>query len=274
MAVEHIVILLAAGVCAGFAAGLLGLGGAFITTPVQYVVYTSMGLATDVAVKLAFGTSLLVVLPTAVSGAWRHSRREAVWWRAAVIMGIFSLIGSFIGATLATHLAGASLKVAFGGVYLVIAIRLLTARLAEVKRVPRDNLWLWIAWAFPIGIVTGILGIGGGVMLVPVMVVSLRFNMHLAVATSLAMMIFTSTGGVTGYIVYGLNVPSLPAYSFGYVNLPAWFLLTVGSVGMAQVGAVTAHKLPAKQLRYVFIAIMFYMGLRMVGVFDWLGWPL
>ena len=96
--------------------------------------------------------------------------------------------------------------------------------------------------------------------------------MHSAVATSLAMMIFTSIGGVIGYIVNGLGVPNLPAYSIGYVNLPAWFLLAVTGVGMAQVGAITAHKLPAKQLRYIFIAVMFYMGLKMLGLFDWLGW--
>ena len=126
---------------------------------------------------------------------------------------------------------------------------------------------------YPIGLITGILGIGGGVLAVPILVLALKFSMHNAVATSLAVMIFSSIGGVIGYIVNGLGVPNLPAYSIGYVNLPAWFLLAITSVGMAQVGAITAHKLPAKQLRYIFIAVMFYMGLKMLGVFDWLGWP-
>lgn len=85
-------------------------------TPVQYMLYISMGLTTDLAIKLAFGTTLLVVLPTAVSGAWRHSRKEAVWWKAAITMGGFGLIGGFIGATLAAHLPGTALKVAFGAI--------------------------------------------------------------------------------------------------------------------------------------------------------------
>jgi hypothetical protein len=122
--------------------------------------------------------------------------------------------------------------------------------------------------------VTGIIGIGGGILMVPVMVLALRFRMHNAIATSLAVMIFTSTGGVIGYLINGLGVPNLPAYSIGYVNLPAWFLLAVTSVGMTQVGAITAHKLPAKQLSYIFVALMFYMGLKLLGVFDWLGWPI
>jgi len=274
MAIEHIIILLVTGIVAGFAAGLLGLGGGFIMTPVQYMVYTSMGLATDMAIKLAFGTTLLVILPTAASGAWRHSQKKAVWWKAAIVMGGVSLIGGFIGATLATHLPGVALKIAFGGIYLAVAVRMLTTRQLEVEQAPRDNPWLWMACAFPIGIITGILGMGGGVIAVPVMALALRFKMHNAVATSLAMMIFTSTGAVTGYIINGFGVPNLPAYSIGYVNMLSWFLLVVTSFGMAQVGAMTAHKLPAKQLGYIFIAIMFYMGLRMLGVFDWLGWPM
>jgi uncharacterized membrane protein YfcA len=274
--IAHIIILLATGVGAGFGSGLLGLGGAFIMTPVQYMIFTSMGISTDIAIKLAFGTSLLVVLPTAVSGAWRHSTKGAVWWKLAVVMGGCGVVGAFGGATLASYLPGAGLKIAFGAIILLSGIRMLTAKPSQIEAEPKDNPWLWAAWAIPIGFISGIFGIGGGVVMVPVMMLALRFKMHNAIATSLAVMLFTSTGGVIGYIINGLGVPELQdlAYTIGYVNLPSWFLLAVTSVGMAQVGAITAHKLPAKQIRYIFIVIMFYLGLKMLGVFDWLGWPL
>ena len=151
---------------------------------------------------------------------------------------------------------------------------MLTARPPKVELEPRDNLWLFVAWSVPIGLLTGILGIGGGIMAVPVMVMALKFKMHTAVATSLAMMLFTSIGGIIGYIVNGIGVPDLPPYSIGYVNLPSWLLLAVSSIGMAQIGAITAHRLPARKLRYIFVILMFYLGFRMLGVFDWLGWPL
>jgi uncharacterized membrane protein YfcA len=137
-----------------------------------------------------------------------------------------------------------------------------------------DNPWIWAAWAAPLGLITGVFGIGGAIVLIPVMVLALKFKMHNAVATSLAVMIFTSIGGITGYITNGLGVPGLPPYSIGYVNLPSWFLLTLTSIGMAQIGAITAHKMPARWLKYIFIIIMFYIGLKMLGVFDWLGWPI
>jgi len=272
--ITHIIILLATGVVAGFSSGLLGLGGAFIMTPVQYMVFTGMGIPEEIAIRLAFGTSLLVVLPTAASGAWRHNRMGAVWWKAALVMGGCGVIAAFGGATLAAHLPGVGLRIAFGAFILASAIRMLTAREPQLEEKPRDNPWLWVGWAVPIGFISGVFGIGGGILMVPVMVLALRFRMHTAIATSLAVMIFTSTGGVIGYIVNGLGLPHLPPYSIGYVNLPVWFLLVITSVGMAQLGTVTAHKLPARQLGYVFVALLFYMGLKMVGVFEWLGLPL
>ncbi|HUV55811.1 MAG TPA: sulfite exporter TauE/SafE family protein [Dehalococcoidales bacterium] len=274
MTIPYIIILMATGMVAGFASGLLGVGGAFIMTPVQYILFTNMGILPDVAIKLAFGTSLLVVLPTAISGTWRHHKKGVVWWKAAIIMGSCGSIAAFGGATLATRLPGEALKIAFGAVVLAAGIRMLTAELPPVEQQPEDKPWLWVACAVPIGLVSGILGVGGAILIIPVTVIVLRFSMHYAIALSLAMMMFTSIGGVIGYIVNGLDVAGLPPYSVGYVNLPSWLLLTVASVGMAQVGAVISHRLQGRYLKYIFTTVLFLLGLRMLGVFDLLGWTI
>jgi hypothetical protein len=91
--------------------------------------------------------------------------------------------------------------------------------------------------------------------------------MHIAVGTSVASIIFTSLGGIIGYIVNGLGVADLPPYSVGYLNLPVWLCLAATSVPLAPLGARAAHILPAKPLRYIFIAYMVYVGLEMIGVF-------
>ena len=146
MAPAQIIILLVTGIGVGFAGGLLGLGGASIMTPVQYGVYTAMGVSSDIAIKLAFGTSLLAVLPIAASGAWRHGKEGAVRWKAAIVMGGCGLVAAFGGATLATHLPGTVLKIAFGAVVLAGGTRMLTARLPTIEQEPRDNHWLWVAY--------------------------------------------------------------------------------------------------------------------------------
>ena len=66
----------------------------------------------------------------------------------------------------------------------------------------------------------------------------------------------------------------MPDYSLGYVNLASGFLLIISSFALVQVGAIVAHKLPGNRLRLIFILLMFYIGLKMLGVFEWLGWPI
>ena len=274
MALVHVLILLGTGVFVGFAGGLLGVGGGFIMAPVQYFVFIDMGVVPDDAIKLAFGTNLLVILFVSLSGMWRHHKLGAVNWRAGVIMGISGMLFAYAGATLATHLPGDVLKITFGIIVLLSAIRMLTAKTGPTEREPVSNPWVWFAWGIPLGLIAGTLGVGGGVVAVPIMVLALRFKIHNAVATSLVMIFFNSIGGVIGYIVNGLDVQGLPPYSIGYVNLSSAFLLIVSSFIMVQVGAIVAHKLPGQRLRFIFILLMFYIGLKMLGVFDWLGWPI
>ena len=98
MPVFLILILLGTGLAIGFLSGLLGIGGGIIMTPVQYWIYTSAGMSTDLAIKISFATTLAVVLPTAASGVWQHQRQGGINWKAAIFMGIFTAIGSFVGA--------------------------------------------------------------------------------------------------------------------------------------------------------------------------------
>jgi len=270
----QIIALLITGVGVGFASGLLGVGGCFIMVPVQFWALTSIGVDPTIAIRVAFGTNLAVVFPTAISGAIGHSRKKAVLWKAGVVLGLAGLVGAFFGGYFAAHLPGNILKIGFGLAILAGAIRMLTAKPPKIEKEPIDNNLVYILWGFPLGIVSGIIGIGGGVLMIPVMVLALRFKMHQAVGTSTALMIFASIGGILSYLFNGLNISGLPPYSVGYVNFLQLILLAGTSVPMAQVGVRVAHKLPAKQLKYVFIAVMFYMGLKMMGAFAWLHLPI
>ncbi len=271
---QYVLALLLTGIGVGFVSGMLGVGGCFIMIPVQYWVLTDMGVDPTIAIRVAFGTNLLVVLPTALSGAIGHHKKEVVLWKAAIVLGITGAISSSLGAFAASHLPGNVLKTIFGIAILGGAIRMLTAKPPKIEERPLENVFTYVLWGIPLGFACGLIGIGGGVLMVPVMVVFLRFNMHQAVGTSTAMMIFTSIGGVISYVFEGLNVNGLPNYSIGYVNLLQWILLAGTSIPMAQVGVRAAHKLPARKLKYIFIAVMIYMALKMIGVFSWLHLPI
>jgi len=270
----HILILLITGLGVGFASGLLGVGGCFIMVPVQFWVLKVMGVDPTIAIRIAFGTNLLVVLPTAFSGALTHHFKGAVLWKQGTILGIIAAFGAFLGGFFASNISGAILTKLFGAAIILGAIRMLTAKPPKVDEQPSDNMLAYVFWGIILGIVSGLIGIGGGVLMIPVMVVFLKFKMHQAVGTSTALMMFAAIGGVAAYILNGLGVSGLPPYSTGYVNWLQWILLAGCSIPMAFVGARAAHLLPAKQLKYLFILVMFYMGLKMCGVFAWLNLPI
>ncbi len=238
--------------------------------PVTFFVFTSMGVPTDMAIKLAFGSNLLVVFPTAISGAWAHTKKKSVLWRAGITLGLFGVIGALMGSTITSRfIPGDILKVVFGIVIGLGGVRMLIGKQSKIEEEAKNDILLAI-FGFLIGIISSMIGIGGGIIMIPVMTTALRFKMHDAVGTSTSVMIFTSIAAATGYLLNGLSVPDLPAYSIGYVNLLVWACLAVTSVPMAQIGARAAHSLPAKELRYIFIALMFYVALKMIGVFSWI----
>ncbi len=272
MTLANIFILIGAGIIAGFAGGMLGLGGAFIMTPLQVIVYTNMGLSPDIAVKTAFGTSLLVVLTTALSGSWRHNREGAVRWRIALVMGSCGLVFGLIGATLASYLPGSALKTAFGAIAIASAGRMLWNTGEKENGEFVNKPWVWALWAVPIGLLSGILGVGGGVLMVPVMVLVLKLKMQEATANSLAVMIITSIGGIIGYIVNGMGVAGRLPHSLGYIDGTSWLMLAIPAAIMAQLGALAAHRLPRKWLTLVFVIVVLFNGLDMIGLFRRLGW--
>jgi len=269
----HILILLTAGAGTGFVSGLLGIGGGAVMVPVTYWLILTMNIPPDIAIRIAFGTSLMVILPTVISGSWRHNKKKAVRWKTALILGSCTLVGGLAGASLAARLTAEILEIGFGVLILAVAVWMglgLMPRLRKEAEEPRENFWLVAASGFPIGMVSGLTGIGGGLLIVAVLVLALNFPMHIAIGTSVASIILASIGGIVGYIVNGLGAPVPLDYSLGYVNLPIWLFLAATSIPLAQLGARAAHALPAKPLTYIFIAFMVYAGLEMIGVFDWM----
>ncbi|NPV61605.1 MAG: sulfite exporter TauE/SafE family protein [Methanotrichaceae archaeon] len=271
----YVIVLLAAGAAVGFVSGLLGVGGGFIMVPVQIWALTFMGIEETLAVRIAIGTSLAVILPTALSGCQGHSCRGVVRWRQGIALGISGLAGAFLGGGIAAQLPGDLLKFIFGLVVLasaaiMLAFRGKTILFSENQR----GIFYFAASGFLVGIISGLTGIGGGVILIPILVLGLGFGMLEAVGTSSLAIAFNAAGGAFSYAVNGIGVPGRPPYSIGYIDLLQFTLLATTSILMARAGVRAAHRLPGEKLKYLFIVLMIYIGLRMIGVFGWLGLPI
>src|SRR5512136_1352899 len=147
-----IIVLVITGVIVGLGQGLLGVGGAFIMVPVMVAVFDHLGWDPDLAVKVAFGTSLLVIFPASVATTAAHQRVKAIRWKAAMAMGIAGAAGSLLGATLTTRVIGGDvMKIVFGVVVILSSVRLLTAKSVESREPSRESLSLWVTFGFLIG---------------------------------------------------------------------------------------------------------------------------
>jgi uncharacterized membrane protein YfcA len=270
----YIFILALTGIAVGFFTGLLGVGGGFILAPIQFFLLQSLGVDTDTAIRMAFGTSLAVMFPTALIGTYTHHKNSCVLVKPAIYLGLSGFFGGILGGFVAAHTPGEILKVLFGVLIFLVVIQFL--KYSDPKKSGDKILDVYhlLFYGFIAGICSGLLGIGGGIILVPIMVILLGFRMIEAVGTSTAVIVLTSLGGIIAYTFNGLGVPGLPEYSVGYINLLQFAVLAGFSIPMAKLGARTAQKLPENYLRYIFSAILIYIGLKMIGVFEFLRIPI
>lgn len=262
----YIAILVITGAFTGTVSGLLGVGGGFIMTPVQYWLLQETGLEPDIAMRVALGTSLFVVFINAISVSFNYQQRKAVLWKQAKIMGISGFFSSFAGAEVASHLSADVLSTIFGIVVIIGAVRTyMTPALTQKKEISSNPVHYIIAGIL-IGFFSGLLGIGGGVLGIPIMLIFLHFDIRKAIGTSAAVILFTSFGGSIGYIINGWGNPELPPFSLGYINLLDWILLAVPGFLAAKKGVELAHIVNPEHLKHLFVLLMVYVGLEMIGI--------
>lgn len=266
-------VLILTGFFTGIVSGMLGIGGGFIMSPVQYWLLQETGLQHDIAIRIAFGTTLFVVLLNAINVAHIYHQKNAVLWKQATIIGVFGSIFSFAGAAAASYLPASTLSKIFGIVVLIGAIRTYLTPAVTEKNYISSNSFPYIFSGIIIGFFSGLLGLGGGVIGIPIMLIFLHLDMRKAIGTSAAIIIFTSFSGSVGYIINGWGKAGLPPYSVGYVNLLNWILLAFPAFFAAQNGAKIAHLVDPEHLKLLFIILMLYVGLKMIGVIDRILYP-
>nr|WP_296887245.1 sulfite exporter TauE/SafE family protein [uncultured Methanobrevibacter sp.] len=265
-AIEYYIGLILIGIVAGFASGLLGVGGGFLIVPFQYFLLKYIGVEPGLAMLISLGTSLAIIIPTATSGAYKHSQKLDNIVGPGIKLGIFGIIGSFIGGFVASALPSGVLEIIFGILLLFIGIRNILSRDKTEKEAKFDfNFITIMLTGLFVGFFSGLLGIGGGIFLIVILTMLLGFSMIRAIGTSSVFISLTAIGGTISYIISGWGVNTFP-YSLGYVSIINLLLIACFSVPLAQVGAKYAHKLPEKRLKQVFGVVVLYIALKMIGI--------
>ncbi len=256
-------MMLATGVVAGILAGLLGVGGGIVIVPVLDTALGFYGVDSAIRMHVAIATSLACIVLTSISSAKAHHAKGSVDLGLVKRWGPFIFVGSLLGTVAAAYIDSMTLSAVFGGVALIVALKMLLP-LGDVTL--RDDVPRGVMLAFPptmIGGLSSMMGIGGGTLSVPVLTL-LNQPIHKAVGTAALFGLFISVPGTLGFIFSGLNDARTPAGSLGYVNLIGFALISPVTVWCAPIGAKIAHKLSKDQLSKVFGAFLLIVSARML----------
>lgn len=248
----------------GIAAALSGVGGGIFIVPILSLFY---GLSGDLIVS-ATATSLATIIITSIASTFNYSRQKRVYYKVGLVLAVATAPGAYVGSQLPTiPVIKQWLGPAFGIFLIIVAAQLIHRALSteNVQRCGekdtvfeasllknRKKIATGLFLSFFGGLAAGLLGVGGGIILVPIMCYALDFPIHFSIPTSMFIMIFTSISGVTGYALQGVINPLFAVY------------LGVGSVFGAQVGALTSKRMSSRSLFLVFAAMLIVASVSMI----------
>lgn len=259
---EVFALYLTVGAIAGVLAGLMGIGGGLVIVPMLVFCMELQQLPQELIMHMALGTSMASIMFTSVSSFMAHHRRGAVDWSVVrrIVIGI--IVGVYLGAYVAARMSTGALKVFFVIFLYYVCYQMLSGKKPKPSRQLPGKAGIFGAGSV-IGVVSSLVGIGGGTLSVPFMVWH-NIPIHKAIGTSAAIGFPIAVTGTVGYIVNGWNTANLPPYSLGFVSLTALVSIAVMSVLTAPLGVRLAHSLPVDKLKKIFAVILFLVGTRML----------
>jgi uncharacterized membrane protein YfcA len=231
-----------AGLAAGVISGLFGLGGGVVAVPAALWI-SSAGF------KEAKAASLMVIVFGSTVALARHHRAGTVRWRVGARLAAGGVLGSVLASLVAADLPEAALEAAFGALLVLVGLRLLLAAQPDEARFELPG--AVVGLGFGAGLLTGFLGVGGGVVMTPGLAL-LGTPMHAAVATSLV-----------GVIANGAVAAVTQAFlGMGRAMLVLGVPLAIGAMAGGRLGAKLALVTPEARLRRAFGALLGLVGLR------------
>jgi uncharacterized protein len=221
-------------------------------------------LPAEMHAVVAHATSLFVIVPTAILGTWAYHRAGMVAWRAALPMAASSMVAAFLTTRLTPQVPAEALKLAFGLVLLASGVQLLRPRHLKPDTPVHPRVWIGALAGLAVGAFSALLGVGGGIIAIPILVYVMGVRLEKVAATSMAIIVFTATAAVVGYAAAGSVPAGMPTGSIGYIHYHAGLPILAGSVLAVRAGARVNQRLSTRHLRLVFGILFLLLGLRLI----------
>ena len=258
------VALAAAGAVTGVLAGLFGVGGGAITVPILHEVFLILGIAPDVAMPLAVGTSLAIIIPTSLQSARGHHARGAVDTALVRAWALPVLVGVSAGVWIARFAPPQVFQAVFVAVASVNAVKLFFGRDSwrVAPEMPQGPLLR--VYGLIVGLASALMGIGGGAISNLILTLHGR-PIRNAVATSAAVGVIVSIPGAAGYVWAGWGRAGLPPLSLGFVSLMAFAVIVPTTLMTTPIGVRLAHTMPKRRLEIAFSAFLALVSARFIA---------
>jgi uncharacterized membrane protein YfcA len=263
MLISLALALMGAGAVAGLLAGIFGIGGGAVMVPVLYQFLGTLGVEDEVRMHLSVGTSLAVIVPTSLRSYFSHKSRDAVDQELLKNYLVSVPIGVVLGSLAVSYISADGLKAVFAAIAFVVALKMMFGK--ESWRLAEDlpGAAGRGAAGVVIGLLSSLMGIGGGVLNNTFMTLYNR-PIHQAVATSSGVGVLISIPGTLGFIWAGWGKEALPDFSFGFVNLLAVALIIPITIYTAPLGVKIAHSLPKSVLSRAFGVFLIIVAIRFI----------
>jgi len=257
------IAMLCTGLVAGVMAGLLGVGGGIVIVPMLEFALGFMGVDPSIRMHIAVATSLAIIIPTSISSSRAHYKREAVDLQLIRNWALWIFIGALAGTWLASQVHSRVLSGIFASVALLVALKMMLPLKIKTLTpgVPRGPAMIPVPTL--IGLISSMMGIGGGSLSVPVMT-AFGEPIHRAVGTAALIGLLIAIPGTLGFMLTGYGNPLLPTGSIGYVNLFGLALIAPTTVLAAPLGARLAHALNKRHLSLLFGGFLLIVAIRMM----------
>lgn len=255
-------ICLALGGLVGFLAGLLGIGGGLIIVPALLYLLPWVGIDSVHLTHVAIATSLASIIITSLSSASAHHRRGNIPWPVFRVLIPGIALGAVTAGFVSEQISSASLQQAFAVFVILMALQMAYPFKPNVGKALPSAAWLF-GITTAIALVAGLMGIGGGVLLVPLLSY-FGLAMRQAVGLSSATGFLIALSGSIGYVAAGYNAQHLPEGTLGYIYLPALLGIIISSVLAAPMGVKAASHWPTPVLKKIFALLLVCVGIKLI----------
>lgn len=245
------------GVFSGLSAGFFGIGGGIINVPALMGIFHLFGIGKD-PVRSSVATSLFIIVFTSLSATFTHFKsNKNLKLRNVFALGAGGSIGAILGALISMGVPGTLLRRLLGIFEFAVSIYFWLG-IEKIARGRSISPSIAVAGGFVAGLISGMLGVGGGVFLVPFLTLTTSERHENIIAYSSVMITFSSIFGVSTFLFKGLTE------GLNYVNFLAGICVAVASMISARIGVKTLYRIETGVAKKLYSVFLFFIGLRLI----------